>query len=49
MVELFYTNYISVNLAHCVIYRAKVGKGSIVLLQIKYLHNMYFLRTKGEF
>ena len=29
MVELFYTTYISVDLAHYEIFRAKVGKGVI--------------------
>ena len=29
MVELFYTTYISVDLAHHEIFRAKVGKGGI--------------------
>ena len=29
MVKLFYTTYISVDLAHQVIFHAKVGKGSI--------------------
>ena len=29
MVLLFYTTYISVDLAHHVIFRAKVGKGGI--------------------
>ena len=29
MVELFYTTYISVDLAHQVIFHAKVGKGGI--------------------
>ena len=36
MVYLFYTTYISVDLAHHKIFRAKVGKGGIILL-------MYFL------
>ena len=31
MVELFYTTYISVDLAHQVIFHAKVGKGDIKL------------------
>ena len=29
MVQLFYTTYISVDLAHQVIFHAKVGKGGI--------------------
>ena len=32
MVELFYTTYISVDLAHQVIFHAKVGKGGIILV-----------------
>ena len=31
MVELFYTTYISVDLAHHEIFYAKVGKGGIIL------------------
>ena len=30
MVQLYYTTYISVDLAHQVIFHAKVGKGGII-------------------
>ena len=33
MVYLFYTTYISVDLAHHEIFRAKVGKGGIMLTE----------------
>ena len=32
MVELFYTSYISVDLAHHNVFRAKVGKGDITIV-----------------
>ena len=31
MVQLFYTTYISVDLAHYEIFHAKVGKGGLIL------------------
>ena len=34
MVELFYTTYISVDLAHQVIFHAKVGKGGIMWFEL---------------
>ena len=42
-VLLFYTTYISVDLAHHKIFRAKVGKGGI-----KTLHSCNFLSYKGH-
>ena len=33
MVQLFYTTYISVDLAHNEIFRAKVGKGDIIFVK----------------
>ena len=38
MVSLFYTTYISVDLAHQVIFHAKVGKGGIKK-DIRYSHD----------
>ena len=35
MVYLLYTTYISVDLAHHEIFRAKVGKGGIILVVLK--------------
>ena len=42
MVLLFYTTYISVDLAHREIFRAKVGKGGIMM----YIHRMLFAIEK---
>ena len=36
MVKLIYTTYISVDLAHHEIFRAKVGKGGIIFIIIVY-------------
>ena len=35
MVYLFYTTYISVDLAHHKIFRAKVGKGGIIRFTVR--------------
>ena len=36
MVRLIYTTYISVDLAQCEIFRAKVGKGGINIIVLSY-------------
>ena len=44
MVSLFYTTYISVDLAHQVIFHAKVGKGGIKVQTADFdgeTHNLY--------
>ena len=47
MVKLFYTTYISVDLAHQVIFHAKVGKGgiNIVILAIVCVFNFIAYST----
>ena len=39
MVKLFYTTYISVDLAHHEIFRAKAGKGSIISFILALFHS----------
>ena len=46
MVELFYTTYISVDLAHHEIFRAEVGKGGINLQRLSTLLSVQAL-NKG--
>ena len=43
MVSLFYTTYISVDLAHQVIFHAKVGKGGINLNIMPGFYKKFFL------
>ena len=40
MVYLFYTTYISVDLAHHEIFRAKVGKGGIIMSKCHIVGNL---------
>ena len=44
MVLLFYTTYISVDLAHHEIFRAEVGKGGINMLLLFYITKYYISR-----
>ena len=52
MVELFYTTYISVDLAHHEIFHAKVGKGGIIgiigINRLSYSSLAYMLLDKGK-
>ena len=43
MVQLFYTAYTSIDLAHHEIFRAKVGKGSVKIFNTR---NVQFWREK---
>ena len=49
MVKLFYTTYISVDLAHQVIFCAKVGKGGIIFcvcyeIYTRELHSLIYIQ-----
>ena len=40
MVELFYTTYISVDIVHHKLFRAKVGKGGIIIVINTYVNSL---------